>query len=210
MKIPVWRSRFLGSRRGQILNLLRRSESTVNELAQQLELTDNAIRTHLFALERDGLVEQHGVIRGIGKPAYLYRLTLEAEGMFPKAYRLVLQHLMGTLRSRFGEAEVEEMLEETGRSLAATYARPQGDLHARAEVAVALLSKLGGLAEVQPHEEGVAIQGYSCPLSALAGDHPQVCQLATVLLEELTGVSVHEMCDYSDRSPRCRFILTEV
>ena len=37
---------------------------TVNELAEELELTDNAVRAHLLSLERDGLIKQSGIQRG--------------------------------------------------------------------------------------------------------------------------------------------------
>ena len=58
--MPLSRSdeRFFASTRGQIVTLLRRALRTVDELAGELGLTDNAIRAHLAALERDGLVTQ--------------------------------------------------------------------------------------------------------------------------------------------------------
>jgi predicted ArsR family transcriptional regulator len=58
--------RFLETTRGRVLAHLRRGPATVEELAQALGLTDNAIRPHLTALERDGLVRQTGVRRGPG------------------------------------------------------------------------------------------------------------------------------------------------
>ena len=63
--------RLITSTRGQIIMLLRRSSRTVDELAQALELTDNAVRAHLAALERDGVVQLRGLRRGSGKPAYV-------------------------------------------------------------------------------------------------------------------------------------------
>jgi predicted ArsR family transcriptional regulator len=55
MQPSRWIERLLASTRGEIIALLRRS---VGEMAEELKLTDNAIRSHLAALERDGLVEQ--------------------------------------------------------------------------------------------------------------------------------------------------------
>src|SRR6266496_4119842 len=77
--------RFFASTRGRIVTLLRRNSRTVEELAQELTLTDNAVRAHLATLERDGIVQQRGVRRGSGKPSYIYDLTPEAEYLFPKA-----------------------------------------------------------------------------------------------------------------------------
>ena len=74
----------LDSTRGRIVSLLRGKVSTVNELAQELGLTDNAVRAHLLSLERDGLVRQSGVQRGYRKPHFAYELTPEAESLFPR------------------------------------------------------------------------------------------------------------------------------
>ena len=85
MPLSQRNQRFLASTRGQIITLLRRSSRTVDELAQALNLTDNAVRAHLATLERDGVVQQSGVRRGSGKPASVYDLAPEAEQLFPKA-----------------------------------------------------------------------------------------------------------------------------
>ena len=92
-----WNQRFFASTRGRIVMLLRRASRTVDELAQALNLTDNAVRAHLATLERDGFVRQLGERRGNGKPAYIYELSLDAEQLFllPQAEQtssLGLQH----------------------------------------------------------------------------------------------------------------------
>src|SRR6266513_2717680 len=79
MKSQRWRQRLLGSTRGQILALLRTENRTVNELAATLNLTDNAVRSHLVSLERDGLVQQHGTRAGTRKPHTAYGLSSAAE-----------------------------------------------------------------------------------------------------------------------------------
>src|SRR3954454_23138598 len=93
-----WDRRFFASTRGRIVELLRRSSRTVEELAGALDLTDNAVRGHLAALERDRLVQQQGTRRGAGKPAFEYVLTREAEGLFPKAYAPVLGNVLAVLQ----------------------------------------------------------------------------------------------------------------
>jgi predicted ArsR family transcriptional regulator len=44
--------RFFASLRGQVVTLLRHGDQTVEELAQALGLTDNAVPAHLVTLER--------------------------------------------------------------------------------------------------------------------------------------------------------------
>ena len=187
--------RFFASTRGRIVALLRRQRRTVDELAQALDLTDNAIRAHLATLERDGLVHQQGVRRGSGKPAYAYALTPEAERLFPKPYALVLRHLLDVLDQRMVPAEVEALLRSVGHALASGLSAADGNVRARLEMAVAVLNELGGLAELEEHNGAFVIRGYSCPLAAVVPGHPEVCRLAETLVTEVAGVVVTEHCD---------------
>jgi predicted ArsR family transcriptional regulator len=205
MQASQWIERLLTSTRGQVIALLRRSQRTVNELAEELELTDNAVRSHLAALERDGLVEQHqGPPQGVGKPAYVYTLTPEADALLPKAYAPVLGLLLGTLAERMEPDALAELLREVGRRAAAGRTEPGDDIRMRIDAAYGVLGEMGGVADIEDTEEAVFIRGYSCPLAALVPDHPQVCQLAEALLSELVGVPVREHCDQGER-PRCCF-----
>lgn len=202
-----WYLRFMASTRGRIISLLRRNAHTVEELAQGLNLTNNAVRAHLATLERDGLVEQRGVRRGggSGKPAYAYDLAPAAEQMFPKPYAAVLAETLAALEERLSPAAVEALLRETGLRLARGYpAPPDGDLRARLEAAVAALNQLGALAEVDESGDCPEVRGYSCVLAALVPTHPEVCQLAESFVSEVAGVAMRERCERG-ASPRCRF-----
>jgi predicted ArsR family transcriptional regulator len=201
-------SRFFASTRDKILTLLRRASRTVEELAEALDLTDNAVRAHLMALERDGLVQQSGRRRSSSKPASVYDLTPAAEELFSKAYSPVLRQLLQELNERMPSEEVEEILRSTGRHLAAQWPIPRGELRARLEAAVSVLNALGGLAELERHKGTYVIQGYSCPLAALVPGHPEICRLAASLLTELVGMPVQEQCDRDEKVGCCFVVLT--
>ena len=119
-------SRFFASTRGKIVVLLRRARHTVDELASAVGLTDNAVRAHLATLERDGLVQQHGVRRGEGKPASLYELTIEAERLFPKAHAPVLGQLLTVLEERTPSEDLTAAMREVGQRMADGLPVPQG------------------------------------------------------------------------------------
>jgi predicted ArsR family transcriptional regulator len=202
-----WDRRFFESTRGRVVTLLRRAGFTVDELARELDLTDNGVRAHLAVLERDGIVRQRGSVRrssGGGKPAYVYELTQEGEDLFPKAYEPTLRRLLDVLGERLGPEESEALLRLVGRRLAGEHSTRADGSHARLETAVEVLNELGGLAELEERDGTVIIRGYSCPLAGVTPEHPEVCRMAEALVAEVAGVSVHEHCDRGER-PRCCF-----
>jgi predicted ArsR family transcriptional regulator len=200
-----WEKRFLESTRGRIVALLRRTSRTVDELAAALDLTDNAVRAHIATLERDGLVEQRGVRRGTSKPAFAYDLTPEAEQLFPKAYGPVLAHLLTLLTEQLRPDAVDDLLRAVGRRIASEQPRAGSSIESRLDLAAHVLTDLGGLAEYEVAEDQIVIRGYSCPLAAVAPDHPAVCHLAEALVSEIIGVPMHEECARAGR-PRCTFV----
>ena len=207
MATTRWDRKFFASTRGRIVTLLRRGGLTVEDLARALGLTDNGVRAHLAVLERDGIVRQRGTVSrggGGGKPAYVYELTPEAEGLFPKAYVPVLRRLLDIMVERLGPEKTEALLRAVGRRIADEQPVPADGVRGRLEVAIAVLDELGGLAELEEDNGALVIRGYSCPLTAVVPDHPEVCRLAEALLTEVTGLPVYEHCDRGER-PRCCF-----
>jgi predicted ArsR family transcriptional regulator len=198
--------RFFDSTRGRIVTLLRGNTKTVNELAAELELTDNAVRAHLLSLERDGLIKQSGIQRGTRKPHFAYELTAEADNLFPKAYDTLLNQLITELKGRVPPATLEQILRDVGRSLAgAQAANPENeDLKHRIERALTALEAIGGAARIEEQKEQFFIRSESCPLAAAVTEHPEVCRLAETLLSEIIGSEVREQCDRNG-PPRCRF-----
>jgi len=199
-----WLTRLLGETQVKMLMLLRRSRQTITGLAEHLELTDNAVRTHVAALDKDGMIEQVGTRREArGKPARVYALTREGEELFPKAYALVLAGLVEEVSRTEGRERAIELLRAVGERVAERV-EPSRDPKARVKAAAAVLRSLGGDIEVQRTDRGWLLQGYGCPLSAVTAKHPEVCAVAKALVEEVTGQQVTECCDRSDR-PRCAF-----
>ena len=197
--------RFFESTRGQIVTLLRGSACTVEDLAAKLNLTDNAVRAHLATLERDHLLRQSGLRRGPRKPHFTYVLTDEADKLFPKAYDTLLNQLIAVLKDRLTPPEIEAVLREVGRSVAADNAgRDDVSFETRVQRAVKVLETIGGSAEVEKHGDKIVIRGRGCPLAAAVSAHPEVCRLAETLVAEVVKAPVVEHCNREGR-PSCRF-----
>jgi predicted ArsR family transcriptional regulator len=192
--------------RGRLLSLLREGARTVDDLAERLEVTDNAVRFHLDALERAGTVRKEGVRRigGVGQPASLYSLTAGAEEAFSRAYAPVLIACLEELRDQTSTPQVVAFLRRVGKRLARGMSHSTGSLSSRVAGASDLLNTLGGLTSVEKSGRTYRIVGRACPLStAVEADHC-VCAAVTSLVAEVVGAEVTERCDRSGR-PKCCF-----
>ena len=118
--------------RARLLALLRESAWTVDDLAERLSLTDNAVRFHMDALEKLGTVRKDGVRRiGVGQPATVYSLSPEGEEAFSRAYAPVLIACLEELSDRSSAQQVAAFLRRVGKRLARGFALSAGPLSSR-------------------------------------------------------------------------------
>ena len=199
--------RLFGTTKGKVLVILCRGRRTVNELAAQLGLTDNAVRAQLQRLGRDGLVRPAGSRRGVSKPHVDYELTAKAYPLFPRAYEPVLRQLVERLAGRLGPEALRRLL----AGVATELLREQvGDVRARdprrrlSEV----VGKLGGAAAgIELEKQGAAatlVRPCSCPLASVTADHPELCAAFAGAIGSILGATVREKCERGD-TPRCCF-----
>jgi len=192
--------------RDRLLALLREGAWTVDDLAERLGLTDNAVRFHLDALERSGTVSKERVrkIGVVGQPASVYSLSPGGEEAFSRAYAPVLMACLEELRDRTSGPQVVAFLKRVGKRLARGFSQSEGPLSSRVNGASDLLNALGGITSVEKSGGTLRIVGRACPLSrAVEADHC-VCAAVTSLVAEVVGAEVTERCDRSGR-PKCCF-----
>lgn len=188
---------------GRILELLRRTPMTVDELAVALGVTRPGVRAQLATLERDNLVEQRGSRRGTSKPSRLYGVTSQAELLFSQAYVPILTRLLHVLAHRLSPAEFEFTMREVGRELMQDRRVARGALQDRVSGASALLNELGGLTEVEAENGYYLIRSHGCPLAAATANHPEVCNVLENMLSEFVGSQVTKCCDRYERVGCC-------
>ena len=206
MKNIGWRERLFKSTRGKILDLLHARECTVNELAEELHLTDNAVRAHLASLERDRLVAQSGLKPGIRKPHTTYALGPEAEHLFPKAYGRLVALLMSIFSRQVKPRNLRAGMRLAGRRVAQEYLGgvQRKTRQQRINAALGILKELGGAASFREEGGKHFIYGRGCPIAAATASHPEACLLAESLLTEIIGSPVKEHC-IRGATPSCRF-----
>jgi predicted ArsR family transcriptional regulator len=198
---------FLGATKMQLLVLLRRAPRTIHELATALNLTDNAVRAHIVALERDRLVERVGRRSGLRKPSVTYTIAGTGEQLFAKPYGEVLDAALDQLEARHGTDEVAWLMREIGRRLARERPPLAGGRPARERLGTVAeyITAFGGMAEVEERADHYLLTSYSCPIATVVPGHPQACQLTQSFIEELLSpATVRERCERGEEV-RCVF-----
>ena len=199
-----WFRRILAGTRGQIATRLRAGPATINELVDGLNLSANAVRSHLAALERDGLVEQDVRRQGVGKPAHLYRLTEDANSLNPKAYHVVLGTLLDALRANGDAAAYNDVLDAVARRLAGDVGKDDS-FESRLAATLELLAALGADVTVERREGAIELRGSDCPLARLVGPHPELCSVLAGVIAQRLQVEVTDCCERAGALPRCLF-----
>src|SRR4051812_21652669 len=182
-----------GPTRGQVFALLRRGAMTVEELARAIGITDNAVRLHLTALERDGMARAIGLRRegNVGKPATMYAVAPEAEAAFSKAYEPVLTTLLVTLAGKLDENELSALLRDVGRQLGSNVVSDHDSLEQRVRAAAGFLDPLGADPEVEAAAAGgYVVRGFACPLSRWVAQCPPLCGAVEELVAGITKARV--------------------
>jgi predicted ArsR family transcriptional regulator len=206
----AWWQRQLGkTTRNRLIALLRRGQRTVEELAAALGLTDNAVRAHLAALEREDVVRQVGVRRdgAVGKPATLYGIAPDSSAVFSTAYAPVLGALLAEIRTRMTPKQVESLLRRTGKRLAGALPL-RASFDERVRASATFLTGMGADAELVQTASGYEIRGHGCVLSSAVAECPATCVLLEQLLRESCGGEVTECCDRTKDRPNCRFMIS--
>jgi predicted ArsR family transcriptional regulator len=201
-----WEKQIGGAKRGRLIALIRRGVSTVEELAAELGVTDNAVRAQLQTLEQAGIIRAAGTRQGsgAGKPATLYEIAPAAEPSLSSAYPPVLSALLESLADRLPQSDIDDILRDTGRRLAQADPVTRRSLETRVRTAAAMLTSLGAEIDVERTADGFVLRGYACPLAAAVRAEPRACHVVEELVSAIVGAPVRECCDRSG-SPRCRF-----
>lgn len=205
----AWWQRQAGkTTRNRVIALLRRGQRSVEELAESLGITDNAVRAQLAALQREKVVQAIGVRRdgAVGKPATLYGMATDSSALFSSAYAPVLVALLAELGEHMTARQVGALLRRSGRRLA-RFLPERTTFDERVRASATFLTEMGADAELVQTNDGYEIRGHGCVLSDAVVECPGTCAVLAQLLREVTGGSVKEHCDRTDQ-PSCRFSIS--
>ncbi|WP_028550277.1 helix-turn-helix transcriptional regulator [Paenibacillus sp. UNC451MF] len=133
------------TRRTIVKLLKQQGPSDALQLSTELGISRMAVRQHLYDLHEQQLVTFEEEARAMGRPAKMWRLTQEANRLFPDGYADLTVNLIDSMREAFGEEGLEKLLEIRNRKQVVEYKK-------KAPVHLPLNEQLQALAEQRTAE----------------------------------------------------------
>lgn len=194
------------SARGAILQLLKqRPGVTAQELATALDVSAVAVRKHLDALDREGLVAVQIRRQRMGRPTYVYTLTSAAASLFPQAYRPMLLDVLHDLATAEGEHSVKGLLEKRSERQRLSYeAQLEGlPLSGRVRELARLRNEDGYMTSLDEEDAAFVLREYNCPIEDVSRQFRQACGCEVDLFRHLLGIERIEQIETVQNGQSC-------
>src|SRR5580704_1668871 len=140
-----------------LYTLKSRGPLGTSTLAPALGITEVGVRQHLAKLHGEGLVAFDDQAGDVGRPKRMWRLTAKGHARFPDTHGDLTVSLIEGIRSVFGPAGLERLIEARQEAMVATYRRAL-EVHPDLEVRVGVLARLrtveGYMAKFEMQEDG--------------------------------------------------------
>ena len=144
-------------------------------LAERLKVTPMAVRQHLYALQQEKLVSAEERPVPLGRPAKYWRLTRDADRLFPDAYAELNAALITSVQDAFGPTGWRACSMRARHGSAPTTrrgSRASAPLAKRVQQLAQIRTEEGYMAEVKRDGDGFLFIENHCPICAAA----TVCQ----------------------------------
>lgn len=164
------------------------------QLSAQLGLTAMAVRQHLYALQKEGLVAAEERPVPIGRPAKFWRLTREADHLFPEAYAELSVALIDSVKDAFGDEGLERVLTSRCARQRTDYGKrikPRDSLERKLQALATVRSEEGYMAEIRKQDDGsfLLVENH-CPICAAANACQGFCSTELDLFRSVLGPGV--------------------
>lgn len=182
------------TRRAIVQYLKQEGALDAETLASHFNITAMAVRQHLYALQKEGLVAYQEESRPMGRPAKLWHLTPAADHFFPDRYAELTLGLINSMKAAFGEAGLDRLLEVRTREQIQTYQAivpKKGSLKRRLAVLAEQRTEEGYMAEVIAQDDGTYLFAEKhCPICAIATACTGLCRMELEIFQAALGEDV--------------------
>jgi predicted ArsR family transcriptional regulator len=188
-----------GAKRRLVERLKRVESASAGELAAEFGLTDTAVRQHLEALQRLGLVRRIPASASItpaagrGRPASRWQLTIESGAAFADRHADLTVDLLQSIRTSLGEHAVDEVLAARAARQTEQYRRAvgQGSVGVKVRRLAEQRTTEGYDAEVRADGDALVLVEHHCPICVAATTCQSLCRSELEVFRATLGENVH-------------------
>jgi predicted ArsR family transcriptional regulator len=180
--------------RQKVLESVRKYQSiTVAELSHSLKMTPANIRHHLSILKSEGLIERMEVrqLGGRGRPEEVFGINrvFKEDGLGN-----LIEGILHVWRMGSTTGEYYRKIRELGIHLGGIAQISQlPGITIKLTKCIAHLNLIGYQAHWEAGISGPRFTFWNCPYQKIIQRHPEICFMDTVLLEELTALSITQV-----------------
>lgn len=199
------------STRQLILDYLKQKPiATALEISQALNTTAANIRHHLSILTLEGAVEIVGERpnRQRGRPSQLYMLASQAR---QNNLGILADALLDELLASIPKNEHQGLLRRIALRMAGE-GESSRNLTQRLYLAIRRLNELQYRARWEAHLDAPFVILGHCPYSMILTDHPELCQIDSMIIEGLLATpvkQVEKLATDSQGATHCRFLVLQ-
>lgn len=201
----------IGSRREQILKLLLESRLGlgIDEIAEQLDISRNAVQQHLSGLEHEQLVKKDVFKSTGGRPSRNYVLTERGINYFPKQYSWFCNLVLAELKSELSEEAFRQFMWRLGVKLAKTLLSQFNDKQPDEKIAALIetMQNLGYHASLDTDSGQPIIKASNCVYHDLAQQFPDICDFDHALISTLLDRPIEQTACMARNDCSCKFLI---
>jgi predicted ArsR family transcriptional regulator len=180
-----------------LYTLKSRGPLATGALARTLGITIVGVRQHLAKLQAEGLVAFDDQAGEVGRPKRVWRLSAKGHGRFPDTHGDLAVNLIGGIRSVFGEAGLDRLIEARQGSAVAAYRKalePCSGIEDRIRTVARLRTEEGYMAEFEAQPDGsfLLIENH-CPICSAAKTCQGFCRSELELFRAAFGAGTSVM-----------------
>ena len=183
------------SPRAEVLKHIQQAGSaSIKELEAAMGVTTTAVREQLAHLLREDFIQATRVRGDVGRPYYVYSLTMKAQELFPKDYAALAQLLLEETLAMNGTEGLRALLNRVSRRMGEKLqdSTQVSELSQKLLGLVAAMGATGMEVSMVPVESsgGFVLKAHSCPFFDVAMNHREICEMEQEMLSDLLGPGV--------------------
>ena len=189
--------------------LLRKPRSTINDLAEAVDINPISVRHHLNNLQAGGLINAEEERHGVGRPRLIYTLTDEGSEKFPTRYLQLTSRLLNQLKETLPTATVEKLFSQVALNLAEEHEDELKNLSVeeRLDTIQELLAEEGFTVEWEKLGNKYHIHEISCPYHKVGQNHPEICSMDQTLISQMLDVPAEQVQCILSGDERCTYVV---